>query len=116
MLDPETRAYLDGYRERALSAFPLSRVTRTFHDAMLDALPPAHKRGIPGFFVPEALTDGIHAQFVDYQGRCYGAYVDIRSDPRERHGPITTAKIEAWRADPACIDSARERLAWYPPF
>lgn len=106
MLDAETAAYLDNARKTALDGFPFSRVTEDFHDRMLECLPPIHMRGVPGFFVSEAYTDDIHAQFIHYQGRFYGGYVDIR-DPLSRmeHDRIAAFHTEHSRDEP---------LSWYP--
>jgi hypothetical protein len=101
MPDPETSARLDDYLACALASFPLSRVTKEFHDEMLGVLPPVHIKGVPGFFVSEALTDGIHAQFVNLVG-----YAAINHPPSH----ITYKKIAAFEAaspDPPI-------LTWYP--
>lgn len=106
MLDPETTAYLAECKARALASFPLSRVTEDFHDRMLEVLPPAHKTGVPGFFVIEAATDDVHAQFVHAKGKFYGAYVEL-SRPETY---ISYARIEAFEA--ATTNAAV--LSWYP--
>lgn len=106
MSDPETRAWLDDYCARALASFPLSRVTETFHDEMLGALPPTHLRGVPGFFISEALSDGVHAQFVRRGGRFYGGYVAIQ-DPASHITFERIAAFDAANPDPPV-------LAWYP--
>lgn len=93
-------------RDRALAAFPLSRVTEAFHDDMLGVLPPAHIQGVPGFFVSEAVTEDVHAQFVNRDGRFYGAYVALR-DPATY---ITYARIAAFDA----ANPAPPVLVWYP--
>ncbi len=111
--DPETTAYLAEARRNALTSFPLSRVTADFHDQMLHCLPPVHRRGIPGFFVSEAQTESVHAQFVKHQGQHYGAFVDVTLDPTDPEGPITIAKIDAWRANPDNADG-RPALTWFP--
>lgn len=93
-------------RAATLARFPLSRVTEAFHDDMLGVLPPGHMRGMPGFFVSEALTDDVHAQFVHYNGRFYGGYVAL-SDPATW---ITRARIAVFDTEsPDAVE-----LAWYP--
>ncbi len=68
-------AVSDPERAAALARFPLSRVSEAFHDEMLGVLPPVHMRGAAGFFVSEAVTNDVHAQFVEHRSRFYGAYV-----------------------------------------
>lgn len=106
MLDAETAAYLENARKSALKGFPLSRVTEDFHDRMLESLPPIQMSGVPGFFVSEAYTDNVHAQFVHYRGRFYGAYVDV-TDPESRIGRERIAAFHAEHSDD-------EPLTWYP--
>lgn len=106
MTDPETRAYLADYKARALASFPLSRVTREFHDAMLNALPPVHLRAMAGFIVSEAATEDVHAQFVDAGPRCYGAYIEL-SRPETWITRDAINRFEAECADPVS-------LKWYP--
>ena len=93
-------------REAVLARFPLSRVSEAFFDDMLGVLPPAHIAGAPGFFVPEAVSEDIHAQFVHAGGRFYGGYVGLK----DRTGFITHARIAAF--DAAHPDAVE--LAWYP--
>ena len=93
-------------REAVLASFPLSRVSEAFFDEMLGVLPPAHIAGVPGFFVSEALTADVHAQFVHYNGRFYGGYVAL-GDPATW---ITHARIAMFDAEPP--DAVE--LAWYP--
>ena len=99
-------AVSDPERAAALAKFPLSRVSEAFHDEMLGVLPPVHLRGAAGFFVSEAVSDDVHAQFVCREGRFYGGYVAL-NDPETY---ITWARIESFDAanpDPPV-------LAWYP--
>ena len=94
----------DPARAAALAHFPLSRVSEAFHDEMLGVLPPVHCRGAAGFFVSEAVTGDVHAQFVACNGRFYGAYVALR----DRATWITHAAIAAFDAahpDPPVLDS-----------
>lgn len=93
-------------RAATLARFPLSRVTEAFHDDMLGVLPPGHMAGMPGFFVSEAVTDDVHAQFVPCNGRFYGGYVAL-GDPATW---ITHARIAVFDAEqPNAVE-----LAWYP--
>lgn len=93
-------------REAVLARFPLSRVSEAFFDDMLGVLPPAHIAGVPGFFVTEAVSEDIHAQFVAVCGRFYGAYVGLK----DRAGLITHARIAAFdAAQPDAVE-----LTWYP--
>lgn len=93
-------------REAVLASFPLSRVSEAFFDEMLGVLPPAHIAGLPGFFVTEAVSDDVHAQFVAAGGRFYGGYVGLR----DRAGLITHARIAEFEvAQPDAVE-----LAWYP--
>lgn len=92
-----------------LARFPLSRVSEEFHDEMLGCLPPVHMTGVPGFFISEAVTDRIHAHFVAWNGRFYGAYANL-ADRDGPTGPITAARIEEFdrdNPDPKILD-------WYP--
>ena len=106
MTDPETRAFLADYKAKALASFPLSRVTRAFHDAMLNALPPVHIRAMAGFIVSEAATEDVHAQFVDAGRHCYGAYIEL-SKPETW---ITRDAINCFEAESAYPKT----LEWYP--
>jgi hypothetical protein len=99
-------AVSDRDRAAALARFPLARVSEAFHDEMLGVLPPVHVRTAAGFFVSEAVTDDVHAQFVEYRGRFYGAYVALR-DPATW---ITHAAIAAFDA----AHPAPPVLDWYP--
>ena len=93
-------------RAALLARFTLSRVSEAFHDDMLGVLPPVHIQGMPGFLVSEAVTEDVHAQFVERGGRFYGAYVALR-DPATW---ITRADITAFdidHPDPQVLD-------WYP--
>jgi len=96
----------DPARAAALARFPLSRVSEAFHDEMLGVLPPVHCRGAPGFFVGEAVTDDVHAQFVACRGRFYGAYVALR-DPATWITHAAIAAFDARHPDPPVLD-------WYP--
>ena len=83
-------ALLAAPREEVLASFPLSRVSEAFFHDMLGVLPPAHIAGVPGFFVIEAVSEDIHAQFVAAGGRvaagrrCGGG--GVRCCWRWRHG------------------------------
>jgi hypothetical protein len=99
-------ALLAASREAVLARFPLSRVSEAFFDEMLGVLPPAHIAGVPGFFVIEAVSEDIHAQFVAVGGRFYGAYVGLK----DRTGLITHTRIAEFEAaHPDAVE-----LAWYP--
>ncbi len=99
-------ALLAASREAVLARFPLSRVSEAFFDDMLGVLPPAHIAGVPGFFVTEAVSEDVHAQFVAVGGRFYGGYVGLK----DRAGLITHARIvEFEAAHPDAVE-----LAWYP--
>ena len=89
-----------------LARFPLSRVSEAFHDDMLGVLPPVHILGMPGFLVSEAVTEDIHAQFVERGGRFYGAYVALR-DPATWITHAAILLFEATHPDPQVLD-------WYP--
>ena len=89
-----------------LARFPLSRVSEAFFHDMLGVLPPAHIAGVPGFFVIEAVSEDIHAQFVAAGGRVYGGYVGLK----DYAGLITHARIAEF--DTAHPDAVE--LAWYP--
>lgn len=96
----------DPERAAVLARFPLSRVSEAFHDEMLGVLPPVHLRGAAGFFVSEAVTDDVHAQFVVCQGRFYGAYVALR-DPATWISHAAIAAYDATHPDPPVLN-------WYP--
>lgn len=93
-------------RARALAKFPLSEVTEEFFYDMLNCLPPLHRAGCPGFFVSEAETDSVHAQFFEHNGRYYGGFADIAPDGRT----WTYADAAAIAADPR----RPTPLTWYP--
>lgn len=93
-------------RAATLPCFPLSRVTEAFHDEMLGALPPGQIVGMPGFFVSDAVTGDIHAQFVRCNGHFYGSYVELGNSATW----ITHMRIDAFDA----AHPNAEELAWYP--
>ncbi|MCP5385071.1 MAG: hypothetical protein H6919_02870 [Sphingomonadaceae bacterium] len=99
-------AVSDPERAAALARFPLSRVSEAFHDEMLGVLPPVHVRGAAGFYVSEAVTDDVHAQFVACHGRFYGANVALR-DPASWITHAAIAAFDAAHPDPPVLD-------WYP--
>ncbi len=105
-IDPETEHYLAETRQRALTGFPLSRITEDFYLAQLNCLPPVYKRNTPGFFISEAYTDNVHAQFIEHRGAHYAAYVDV-TDPSSLIGYPT---IDAFHPE-HCSDTP---LSWYP--
>ena len=94
-------------KQSTLRSFPLSRVTEQFHDDMLGVLPPVYRRGHPGFFISEAATQSVHAQFIAYNGRYYGGYADISSGGR----CWTHADIDALEAS---AEANTPTLSWYP--
>ncbi|MFC3216118.1 hypothetical protein [Novosphingobium panipatense] len=73
-----------------MASFPLSRITQRFYDAMLGVLPPQYIKGVAGFFLSEAATQNIHAQFIVHGGCTYGGYADLARDPA-RSGPLPTS-------------------------
>jgi hypothetical protein len=89
-----------------LACFPLSRVSEAFHDDMLGVLPPVHIQGMPGFLVSEAVTEDVHAQFVERGGRFYGAYVALR-DPATWITHAAILSFETAHPDPLVLE-------WYP--
>lgn len=93
-------------RDALLGSFPLSRVSEAFHDDMLGVLPPVHILGMPGFLVSEAVTEDVHAQFVERGGRFYGAYVALR-DPATWITRAAILSFETAYPDPPVLD-------WYP--
>ena len=96
----------DPDRAAALARFPLSRVSEAFHDEMLGVLPPVHVRGAAGFFISEAVTEDVHAQFVEHRSRFYGGYVALR-DPATWVTLAAIAAFDAAHPDPPVLD-------WYP--
>ena len=66
-----------------MASFPLSRITQRFYDAMLGVLPPQYIKGVAGFFLSEAATQNIHAQFIAHGGRTYGGYADLARESRK---------------------------------
>lgn len=93
-------------RIAVLARFPLSPVNEAFHDDMLGVLPPVHIQGMSGFLVSEAVTEDVHAQFVERGGRFYGAYV-ARRDPATWITDAAIFSFEAANPDPQVLD-------WYP--
>src|SRR3546814_13881630 len=69
-----TDTYFERLLAEILASFPLNRITRRFYDAMIGVLPPPSFRGAAGFFLSEAATQSIHAQFIKHSGRTYGRY------------------------------------------
>src|SRR3546814_15263824 len=63
-----TNAYFERTRAETLASFPLSRITQRFYDAMLGVLPPQYIQGVAGFFLSDAATQNINAQFIVHGG------------------------------------------------
>lgn len=103
-----TADYFERLRSETLASFPLSRITQRFYDAMLNALPPQYLRGAPGFFLSEAATLNIHAQFISHGGCTYGGYADLS---RETRKIWTLADIQTLEAG---ADETTVTLDWYP--
>lgn len=78
-----TNAYFERTRAETLASFPLSRITQRFYDAMLGVLPPQYIKGVAGFFLSEAATQNIHAQFIVHGGCTYGGYADLARESRK---------------------------------
>ena len=102
----------DTYFERSLAeilaSFPLNRITRRFYDAMIGVLPPQYIRGAAGFFLSEAATQSIHAQFIKHGGRTYGGYADLARGSRKIWTIADIAEFES-RAD-----ARTPTLGWFP--
>lgn len=64
-------------RAQAMAQFPLTEITQHFYEEMLNVMPPSYKRGCPGFFICEAVTDSVHTQFIEHRGRYYAGNADI---------------------------------------
>ena len=105
-IDQETANYLAEARERALTGFPLSRITEAFYLAQLNCLPPVYKRNTPGFFICEAYTDNVHAQFIEHRGAHYAAYVDVT----DKASIVDYPAINAFHDE----HSDDKPLTWYP--
>jgi hypothetical protein len=92
----------------ALARFPLSRVSEEFHDEMLGVLPPVHiARRMAGFFVSEAVTDDVHAQFVEPATAASTGPMSRCRDPRDLDHHAAIAAFDAAHPDPPVLD-------WYP--
>jgi len=104
-----TELYSARSRAETLASFPLSRITRRFYDAMLEVLPPQYVRGVAGFFLSEAATQTIHAQFIEHRGRTYGGFADLARDSRMvwTIGDIAALENRTGEEIPA--------LDWFPP-
>ena len=103
-----TADYFERSRAETLASFPLSRITQRFYDAMLNALPPQYLKGADGFFLSEAATQRIHAQFIEYGGRAYAGYADLARESRKLW---TVADILALEAG---ADEQTATLDWFP--
>jgi len=85
-----------------LATFPLQEITEEFHDEMLNVLPPMYRQGALGFFMCEFTAGTITSQFARYEGKHYGAAVDICNAQTW----ITPEKIEAL--------PVTEPATWFP--
>ena len=103
-----TADYFERSRAETLASFPLSRITRRFYEAMLGVLPPQSVWGTAGFFLSEAATQSVHAQFIEFNGRTYGGYADLA---RESRKTWTIADIVALEAG---ADEHTVTLDWFP--
>src|SRR3546814_6098445 len=50
---------------------------------MRGVLPPQYIKGVAGFFLSEAATQNIHAQFIVHGGCTYGGYADLARESRK---------------------------------
>ena len=103
-----TQAYFERSRSETLASFPLCRITRRFYEAMLGVLPPQYIRGASGFFLCEAATQGIHAQFLEHGGRTYGGYADLARETRKAWTIDDIVELET-RAD-----ERTRTFDWFP--
>lgn len=103
-----TGSYFERSRNETLASFPLSRITPRFYDAMLGVLPPQYIRGAAGFFLSEAVTQSIHAQFIAYGERTYGGYADLARDSRKIWTIADIIELECR------IDESTSTLDWFP--
>ena len=102
-----TSTYFERTRAETLASFPLSRITRRFYDAMLSVLPP-QLSSAAGFFLCEAATQRIHAQFIEHGGRRYGGYADLARGSRKIWTIADIIELEC-RAD-----ERNPTLDWFP--
>lgn len=103
-----TDVYFARMRASTLASFPLSRISRRFYETMLEILPPQYVSGAAGFFMSEAVTQGVHAQFIEYDGQTYGGYADLA---RSTSKIWTTADIIALERE---LDGHGAPLDWFP--
>src|SRR3546814_20067612 len=75
---------------------------------MIGVLPPQYIRGAAGFFLSEAATQSIHAQFIKHGGRTYGGYADLARGSRKIWTIADIAEFES-RAD-----ARTPTLGWFP--
>src|SRR3546814_19617255 len=62
---------------------------------MIGVLPPQYIRGAAGFFLSEAATQSIHAQFIKHGGRTYGGYADLARGSRKIWTIADLAELES---------------------
>lgn len=67
------------YFESKRREFPLCEVTSNFYENQRDCVPPMRQVGMAGFCVGEFYCGPIVAQFLECDGRFFGAYVDWRN-------------------------------------
>lgn len=103
-----TDTYFELSRAETLASFPLSRITRRFYDAMIGVLPPQYLRGAAGFFLSEAATQSIHAQFIEHDDRTYGGYADLARDSRKIWTVDDIVELECH------ADESTPTLDWFP--
>ena len=101
-------SYFERSRAETLALFPLSRITRRFYEAMLGVLPPQYMSGVAGFFLSEAVTERIHAQFIEYNGRTYGGYADLARETRRIWTIADIVALESQAGD------RTPTLDWFP--
>src|SRR3546814_15077587 len=70
-------------RAETLASFLLSRITQRFYDAMLGVLPSQYIKGVAGFFITDAATQNIHAQFIVNGGCTYRGHADLARQSRK---------------------------------
>src|SRR3546814_12694967 len=62
---------------------------------MLGVRPPQYIKGVAGFFLSEAATQNIHAQFIVHAGCTYGGYADLARESRKNCTNADVLELES---------------------
>ena len=78
-----TNAYFERTPAKTWAHFPSAGPAVVLQGVLGAFLPPQYIKGVAGFFLSEAATQNIHAQFIVHGGCTYGGYADLARESRK---------------------------------